>query len=138
MPKTYTVPFTQNVNAQVPVAFLPADTTNIKTCYTAGSNDSIAKAIIVTSTDTATKNMQFYLSDGTSNFPLHRLTIPIGAGTVVGTPATNVISEIAGLPMDELGNKVLRMRGGFQIKANCVTAVTTACQINVIVLGEDY
>jgi hypothetical protein len=138
MPKTFTVPFTQNVNSQVPQTFVPADTTNIKTCYTAGSNDSVVKAIIVTSTDTSTKDMQFYFSDGTSNFPLHRLAIPIGAGTVVGTPATNVLSAIAGLPMDELGNRVLRMRNGFQIRANCVTAVTAATQINVIVLGEDY
>jgi hypothetical protein len=138
MPKTYTVPFTQNVNPHIPQVFLPADTTAVKSCYTAGVDDSVIKAILVTSTDTANKDMQFYISDGLTNFPLHRLTIPIGAGTTVANLAVNVLAVLPGLPFDESNNRILRLRRGFELRANVIAAVTAACQINVIVLGEDY
>jgi hypothetical protein len=138
MTKTYEVPFTQNINPQVPQTFANADGTNIKTCYTAGADDSNIKAIIVTSTDTAPEDIQFYLSDGTSNFVLRRVTIPANSGNSTSVLPVDVLSSIPGLPFDAQGNRILQLRRGFQLRANLVSAATSGTQINVIVIGEDY
>jgi hypothetical protein len=138
MPKTDTCPFTQNINPQVPQVFTNADGTTVKTCYTAGADDSVIKAIIVTSTDSASRDIQFYLSDGTTNFITRRVTIPANAGNSTSVSAVDCLSGLVGLPFDEHGNRVLRIRRGFQIRANVVAAVTSGTQVNVIVLGEDY
>lgn len=138
MPKTYTCPFTQNVNPQVPQVFTNADGTNVKTCYTAGSDDSVIKAIIVTSSDSAARDIQFYLSDGTTNFQLRRVAIPASAGNSTSVNPVDVLSGLVGLPFDEHGNRVLRLRRGFQLRANMVAAVSSGTEVDVIVLGEDY
>jgi|688.fasta_scaffold298863_3 hypothetical protein len=138
MPKTYTCPFAQNINPQVPQAFTDADGTNVKTCFTAGADDSIIKAIIITSTNGAACDIQLHISNGTTNFQLRRLTIPANAGTNSSVSPVDALSGMVGLPFDEHGNRVLRLRRGFQLKANLLAATSAGTEINVIVLGEDY
>jgi hypothetical protein len=138
MPKTYVSPAAQNINAQVPQTFANSDGTNVKTCYTAGTDDSNIKAIIVTSTDTSSKDIQFYLSDGTSNFILRRVTIPASSGNSTSALPVDCLSGIPGLPFDAQGNRILQLRRGFQLRANLVSAASTGTQINVIAIGEDY
>lgn len=138
MPKTYTCPFAQNINPQVPQAFANADGTNSKICFTAGADDSIIKAIIITSTDGNARDIQLQISNGTNNFQLRRLTIPANAGTNTSVSPVDALSVMVGLPFDEHGNRVLRLRRGFQLKANLLAATSAGAEINVIVLGEDY
>ena len=138
MPKTFTCPFTQNVNPQVPQTFVNGDGTTVKTCYTAGADDSVIKTIIVTSTDTAARDIQFHISDGTTNFQLRRVNIPASAGNSTSVAPVDCLSGFTGLPLDEHGNRVLRLRRNFQLRANMVAAVTAATEIDVIVLGEDF
>lgn len=138
MPKTYTCPFTQNVNPQVPQTFANADGTNVKTIFTAGADDSVVKAIIVTSTDSVARDIQFYLSDGTTNFQLRRVSIPANAGNSTSVAPVDCLSGFTGLPLDEHGNRVLRLRRNFQLRANMVAAATSGSEVDVIVLGEDY
>jgi hypothetical protein len=138
MPKTFTCPFIQNVSPAVPQVFQSADGTTVKTCYTAGADDSIVKAIIVTSTDSAARDIQFQLSDGTTNFQLRRIAVPASSGNSTTVGPVDALSTFMGLPFDEYGNRVLRLRRGFQIRANMVTAVTANTTIAVIILGEDY
>lgn len=138
MPKIYTCPFTQNVNPQVPQVFNNADGTTVKTCYTAGVDDSVIKAIIVSSTDTVARDIQFHISDGTTNFQLRRVNIPASAGNSTSVAPVDCLSGFVGLPLDEHGNRVLRLRRNFQLRANMVVAVTASTDIDVIVLGEDY
>jgi hypothetical protein len=138
MTKTFTCPFTQNVNPQVPQVFTNADGTSVKTCYTAGSDDSIIKAIIVTSTDSSARDIQFYLSDGTTNFQLRRLVIPANAGNSASIAPVDVLSNLVGVPFDEHGNRVLRLRRNFQLRANLVSSATSGTEIDIIILGEDY
>lgn len=138
MPKTFTCPFIQNVSPVVPQVFQNVDGTNIKTCYTAGIDDSVVKAIIVTSTDSVARDIQFHLSDGTTNFQLRRVAVPALAGNSTTVGPVDALSTFMGLPFDEYGNRVIRLRRGFQIRANIVTAVTANTDIDVIILGEDY
>jgi hypothetical protein len=137
MSKIATCPFTQNVNPAVPQVFAPGDGTNTKICFTAGAQDSVIKAIIVTSTDSVAKDIQFHLSDGTTNFQLRRLTIPALSGNSSAAPV-DVLSTFIGMPFDEHGNRVIRLRRGFQIRANMLAAVTASTEVDVIILGEDY
>lgn len=138
MPKTFTCPFTQNINPQVPQVFANADGTNVKTIFTAGADDSVIKAIIITSTDTAARDIQLHISDGTTNFQLRRLSIPASAGNSATVSPVDALSGIIGLPFDEHGNRVLRLRRGFQLRANMPVAVSSGTEVDVIVLGEDY
>jgi hypothetical protein len=138
MPKTFTCPFTQNINPQVPQTFTNADGNTVKTIFTAGADDSRIYAILISSTDTSDRTLQLYLSDGTTSFELRRLTISASAGTSVTVP---IVSGLSGLdlPFDSQGNRYMPIRRNFQLRANVIgTAVTSSQTIAVIVLAEDF
>lgn len=138
MPKTYTCPFTQSVNAQVPQTFANSDGNTVKTIFTAGADDSRIYSILISSTDTSDRTLQLYLSDGTTNFELRRLTISASAGTSVTVP---IVSGLSGLdlPFDSQGNRYMPIRRNFQLRVNVIgTAVTSGQTIDVIVLAEDF
>lgn len=138
MPKTNTCPFTQNINPQAPVSFVASDAQSAKTVFTAGADDSVIKAILITSTASAARDIQFYISpDGSTNFELRRVSIPANSGNS-GTVAPFDALTTSGLPLDENGNRVLRLRRGFQLRANAPTALSGNEKINIIVLGEDF
>jgi hypothetical protein len=67
MPKSTNLNFTQNVKLSG-AKILPADTTSLVTLFTAGTNDSIVKAINVQSTDTAARVVQLWVNDGSTDF----------------------------------------------------------------------
>lgn len=138
MPKTNTCPFTQNINPQAPVSFVAADAQTVKTVFTAGVDDSVIKAILITSTASVPQDIQFYISpDGTTNFELRRVSVPANAGNS-GTIAPFDALTTPALPLDENGNGVLRLRRNFQLRANAFTALSGSEKINIIVLGEDF
>lgn len=138
MPKTYTCPFTQSVNAQVPQVFANADGNTVKTIFTAGADDSRVYSVLLNSTDSSDRTLQIYISDGTTNFELRRITVTANAGISVTVP---IISALSGLdlPFDSVGNRYLPVRRNFQLRANIIgTAVTAGQQIEVITIGEDF
>jgi hypothetical protein len=139
MPVTATPVFPQTPkNGKVQI--LPADTTTLKTLYTAGSNGSKIHGIIATSTDTAAQTITLSITNAGTSYTLGTIQIAITAGTVVGTPSTNFLdlTKIPGLPLDSDGNPEILLVSGDTLQVNSGTTVTAAKVLNFIAIGADF
>ena len=139
MAKSQNLNFTQTSKLSG-VKILPADTTALKTLFTAGSNDAIVKAINVQSTDTAARVVQLWVNDGSTDFMIGAVNIPLRAGDN-GTAAT--IDLLGGtlmpsLPYDANGKRVLLLPAGYILKVNSQATVTAAKEITFVCMAEDY
>lgn len=139
MAKSQNLNFTQNVKLSG-VKILPADTTALKTLFTAGSNDSVVKAINVQSTDTAARVVQLWVNDGSTDFLIGSVNIPLRSGDN-GTAAT--IDLLGGtlmpsLPYDANGKRILPLPAGYILKVNSQATVTAAKEITFVCMAEDY
>jgi hypothetical protein len=139
MPKSQDLNFTQTSKLSG-VKILPADTTALKTLFTAGSNDAIVKSINVQSTDTAARVVQLTVNDGSTDFLIGAVNIPLRSGDN-GTAAT--IDLLGGtlmpsLPYDANGKRVLLLPAGYILKVNSQATVTADKVITFICMAEDY
>ena len=139
MPKSTNLNFTQNIKLSG-AKIVPADTTTLKTLYTAGTNDAIVKAINVQSTDTAARVVQLWVNDGATDFLIGSVNIPLRSGDN-GTAAT--IDLLGGtlmpsLPYDASGKRILTLPAGYILKVNSQATVTSAKEITFVCMAEDY
>lgn len=139
MPKSTNLNFTQTLKLSG-VKILPADTTALKTLFTAGANDAVVKAINVQSTDTAARVLNLYVNDGSTDYLLGAVNIPLNSGN---TGAAATIDLLGGtlmpsLPYDANGKRILPLPAGYVLKVSSQTAVTAAKEITVVCMAEDY
>ena len=139
MAKSQNLNFTQTSKLSG-VKILPADTTALKTLFTAGSEDSVVKAINVQSTDTAARVVQLWVNDGVTDFLIGAVNIPLRSGDN-GTAAT--IDLLGGtlmpsLPYDANGKRILPLPAGYILKVNSQATVTAAKEITFVCMAEDY
>lgn len=139
MAKSNVLNFTQNIVLSG-VKILPADTTTPKTLFTAGVNDSVVKAINVQSTDTAAKIVNLYVNDGTTDFLIGAVNIPLRSGDT-GLVAT--IDLLGGtlmpsLPYDANGKRILPLPASYILKVSVQATVTALKEITVVCMAENY
>ena len=139
MAKSTNLNFTQNI-ALSGVKILPADTTTLKTLFTAGVNDSVVKAINVQSTDTAARVVNLYVNDGTTDFLIGSVNVPLSSGNT-GTAAT--IDLLGGalmpsLPYDANGKRIIPLPAGYIVKVSSKTTITAATEITFVLMAENY
>jgi hypothetical protein len=122
------------------VTIVNADGTAFKTLWTAPVNGSKITSISATSDDTATKDMQLWMSKGGVDFLLGTKTIAITAGFVTGTPAFNWFDgvQIPGLPVDADGQRYLFLENGCVLKAKLTVAATAAKTHYLTAYGCDF
>lgn len=139
MPKSTSLNFTQNLKLSG-VKILPADTTTLKTLFTAGSNDSVVKAINVQSTDTAAKIVNLYVNDGTTDFLIGAVNIPLNSGNTGAVAAIDLLGGtlMPSLPYDANGKRILPLPAGDSLKVSVQATVTASREITVICMAEDY
>lgn len=119
---------------------LPADTTTLKTLYTAGANGSKIEHISITSTDTANKDLQFYITSGGVDYLIATLQIPANSGN------TNAIVPVDALTStmftftstDNNGNRYIYLASGSVLKVKATASVTAARVIQFYVFGGDF
>ena len=139
MPGTATPIYPQTIKNWA-VQILPADTTTIKTIVTGGTNGSVIEMLTVASTDTVARDLVFYLNDGTTNYRLFTLNIPINSGN------TNAIASVApfnstlwpAVPFNNSGNKFIYVANGWSLRVNSTVAVSATREINIVAHGGDY
>lgn len=118
--------------------------TGLLTAFTAGSNDSILESLIVSSSDTSARTVQFYINDGTNSYLIGSISIPAGAGITSGTTANvdllggGTSGIIVGLQSDPSGKPCILVKTGHTIKCGVAVAVTAAKTVQVIAMGADY
>lgn len=119
----------------------PADTTTLKTLYTAGTNGSRLDNILVTSTDTATRDLQFVITISAVDYVLGTVTAPINTGFTASVPVLSVFRHAnfnVALSQDVNGNYSLNLPIGAVLKVKTLTTVTTAKVISIICQGGDF
>lgn len=123
------------------VQILPADASTLKTIATGSVDGTKIVGLIVTSNDTAARDVTWGITRTSVFFPLGTVTIPITAGQVASAAAVNLLdlTKTPGLPIDSDGNPFVFLSDAsdtLQIKA--LTTVTTAKEIDVTAIGGDW
>jgi len=139
MAKSTNLNFTQTLKLSAAV-ITPTETTTAQTVFTAGTDDSVVKAINVASTDTAARVLSLFVNNGSSDILIGRVNIPANSGNN-GTAATVDLlggTLMPSLPYDSNGKRILPLPAGYILKAGTTTTVTAAQSITVTAMAEDY
>ena len=139
MAKTTTLPITQNIK-RIANSFTSADTTTLKTIYTAGANDAIVKWIGARSSDTAAVNLALYINDGTTDRIIGYVRVAIASGNDGATAATDLLGGtlLPQLPYDQNGKRVIPMQAGDILKAACLVTMTAVKTLDIFGGAEEY
>lgn len=139
MAKSTSLNVTQNI-ANPGVTILPADTTSFKALHTAGANDDVIKSLMITSTDSAAMNVQLAINNGSSDFVIGTVAVPANSGTNGTAAAVDALASavMPGLPLDQNGKRVLPLKGTYILKARVLVTVTTAKQVDLCAVVEQY
>ncbi len=138
MAKTNTLPFTQAIKFGSNT-IVAADTSSLKNVFTAGSNDSVLKSLVVVSDDTSARVLNVYVNNG-SDVLIGSVNVPITSGSN-GTSATvDLLSGtlFPGLPYDTNGKRILPLPASAIVKVSSQTTVTAAKTITIYGIAEDY
>lgn len=113
------------------VQFTSADTTSKKNVQTGGTNGTRVDSIMVSTNDTATVNLAFYINDGSTDFYIGNVVVAAGSGytTVARVDAISTLSPILGY---------LVLPANYILKCNCVATMTAAKTTDVAAMGGDY
>jgi hypothetical protein len=139
MAKSTSLNFTQSVKLSA-TTIEPADTSNLKTLFTAGAEDSVVKAIQVTNTDTAARVVGLYVNNGSADFLIGHVNIPANSGVNGTAAAVDLLGGtlMPALPYDANGKRVLPLPAGYVLKVNTTTTVASTRVVTVTCMAEDY
>lgn len=119
------------------VTIVNADGSTEKAVFVGGADDSVLKSLVLCSNDTSDREIQLLLYDGTNSFVIGTVNVPLGAGTVAGTPPVDGLPFVW-LSLDSNGKKQLQVKNGFSLRAKALTTVTAAKAITIVAFGNDY
>ena len=116
------------------------DASSQKTLMTAGANGSKVTGIIFSSTDSTARNIQVSVSNGSTNFILGTVVVPITAGTDGVTPAVSFFNSalVPGYPVDNDGQSYFFVPGANTVQISSTTTVTTAKFITASCIYGDF
>lgn len=139
MAKSTNLNFTQTIKTPC-VALTSANGTAAATLYTASTNDAVVKSLMVSTNDTTTVNLVVSINNGSSDFVLGTVNIPINSGYTGAIASVDVLgsSLLSGLPRDINGRNVLPLPSGYVLKVGCLATMTSAKTVNVIASVEEY
>jgi hypothetical protein len=115
----------------VPKQFTSADTTAKKTIVTGDTDGTRIDSIMCSSNDTAAINLAFYLNDGSTDWYIGNVVVPLSSG-YLAIARVDAITTLAPL----LG--YLTVPSGYTLKCNCVATMTAAKVLDVVPMGGDY
>lgn len=124
--------FIDAVENFAPQTFASGDTTTKKTVATGNADGSRIDSVMCSTDDTTTVNLAFYLSDGTTDFHIGNVNLPIGSGytTVARVEAMATLAP-------SLGYLTLK-NASWSLKCNCVATMTAAKVTTVVAMGGNY
>ena len=139
MSVTPTPVFPQTIKNGV-VQIQNSDASNLKTIYTAGTNGSAVENLTVSSTDTASRDLQLSFLVGGTTYILGTLSIPANSGFTNAVPSVAILfsTQFPHMSVDANGNCYLYLASGTTLQAKTLTTVTTAKIISIICQAGDY
>ena len=130
------VPIFQKAPKVSGITIVDTDTTTLKTSFTAGTEGALVDNVSVTSDDTSAVTLVISINDGTTDFLIGEVVVPIGAGTDGTTPAVNLFDANA-LPFLQEGGGI-PLNANFLLKVNAKATVTAAKTVTLVAFGGDY
>lgn len=117
-----------------------ANGTTAQTLYACATNGTKVIGMYATSTDTSARDVQISVLKSATTYILTTVTVAIGAGTVAGTPAVNLMNSSVwpGLPTDSDGNPFFYCETGDTLQAGMVVTLTSAKLMSVNVVAADF
>jgi hypothetical protein len=117
--------------SDAPQTFASGDTTTKKTIVTGPTDSARVDAIYCCSDDTAAISLNFYLNNGSTDFYIGTVAIPIGAGytTVSRIDAMTTLAPLLGY---------LWVPSGWTLKCACQATMTAAKTLTVVPQGGVY
>lgn len=151
MAKTTTAPVTQTLQTPI-TTFQNADgavgttltnsPSNSKLHFTASSEGSVLKSMIVTSDDTSARVLVIYISTdgGTTKTPLCAVNIPTLSGQSGTIAAIDILGStlLPGMVIDQSGKPVLPLTANARIYLGVQVAITSAKFLNIVSQAEDF
>lgn len=130
----------QILNATGAWTFSPTVVANLVVLAAGGANGAKVEAINISSNDSAAQTLALVFNDGTNNYVLGEVPIPIGAGITAAIPAANPLnlSQFPGLPYDSSGNEYVYVPVGWTLYVGVIVAVTATKQISVLAFGSAF
>jgi hypothetical protein len=116
--------------------FTSADTTTKKTLFTAASDGSLLRSLSLTSSDSATINLDLFLSFSGTDYSIGTIQITTGLGVTAATAAVNAL-DTSKLAINLRPDGSLFMPTGWTLKGNCKATMTTGT-LTVVAAGGDY
>lgn len=129
------------------VTFVNADGTTYKNLLTVTGSDNSQEthvySIVVTSTDTASRDLRFAINDGTNDMEQGDIAIASNSGFTTGTPPIQVVANrstpaLSRVLKDIRGNWFVVLRPGETLKVRPTVAVTATYTIAVSCFGYKF
>lgn len=138
MAVTATPAFPQAINPDIG-QITNADTTTLKTIWTAGTNGSLLQALGMSSTDTANRDINFYITRSAVDYLICTIQAPLSAGNTNAIAAVDVLRNAMWpwLMYDMAGNRQLRLKSGDVLKFASTATITAAKLITCVADGQD-
>lgn len=138
MAVTATPAFPQAVNFGIG-QITNGDTTTLKTIWTAGANGSLLQALFLSSTDTADRTINFYITRSATDYLVCTITATANSGNSATIAAIDVLRHamLQGLMYDMAGNRQLRLKSGDVLKFASTATITANKLITCFADGED-
>jgi hypothetical protein len=112
--------------------FMNADSTNKKTIYSASAAGGRIDSISICSDASATINLAFYINDTISDLYIGNVPVPPSSGYLS-------VAKVEGLSYLKPPNQTfLQLKGGYSLKCNSVSAVSSGSTVSVIGIGGDF
>lgn len=127
--------FVNKPNVQA-TAFNNADGTAAKTVFTAGSAGSRVEAVVVTTNETANRQMTISMVQNAIAYELDRFTVASGT-TAVPIRQYNVLNPERWGWLDP-NNVGLIVPSGSLLQVNMEATITSGRKVNVFVVGGDF
>ena len=123
-----------------PVSFVNADGTAKKTLVTAGTDGTKVLDGTITSTDTAARNVQLWLTRSAVSYLIGTVAVAIAAGSDGTTNGVRLLDTtlIPGLPLDHDGHKFILLQSGDTLQVNMLVAVTATKEVDVVAMSIDF
>ena len=102
-----------------------------------GTEGCRIQAIAVTSDDTSNRDFSLYLNDGTTDFLIGTVQVPLTAGTTSAVASMNILSKVVLLPWLSSDGSML-IPPSWSLKLMNVTQVTAAKTVTVVTTSGDY
>jgi hypothetical protein len=107
--------------------------------YTAGLSGGRIYSLIGSTDDTTAVNVMLFTLTGSTVSPIGLVNIPISSGNVSGTAAVGMLASLAGLPLDEQGNRYIPMMPSEVLRGGALanlSATGKSCWVSA--KGSDY